>query len=64
LSEADFQINECQVVALEKGLQWPMEALVPALDIFRISLLHPKFNEIFCSLQVNKLIWFKRKSKL
>ncbi|KAL3101897.1 hypothetical protein niasHS_003306 [Heterodera schachtii] len=51
LSQADFAINECQIVALEKGILWSPETIVPALDLFRIALLHPKLNEIFCSLE-------------
>ncbi|KAL7070899.1 hypothetical protein ACQ4LE_009669 [Meloidogyne hapla] len=51
LKESDFDITECHIVALEKALEWPVESSVPALDVFRIALLHPKLNEIFCSLK-------------
>uniref|UniRef100_A0A183CH72 PUL domain-containing protein n=1 Tax=Globodera pallida TaxID=36090 RepID=A0A183CH72_GLOPA len=51
LTESDFCINECQIVALEKAILWSPETIVPALDLFRIALLHPQLNEIFCSLE-------------
>uniref|UniRef100_A0A914KKQ2 PUL domain-containing protein n=1 Tax=Meloidogyne incognita TaxID=6306 RepID=A0A914KKQ2_MELIC len=47
----EFEITECHVVTLEKALDWPLERAVPAFDLFRIALLHPKLNEIFCSLK-------------
>lgn len=52
MTEEEFEINEFQIIGLEKGIQWPPESIVPALDIFRIAILHPKINEIFCSLKV------------
>lgn len=39
-------------MALERGLDWSLETIVPILDVFRIALLIPYVNQHFCSLMV------------
>lgn len=41
-------------MALERGLDWTLDTIVPVLDVFRIALLIPHINQHFCSLIVGK----------
>jgi hypothetical protein len=49
----NFTATEIHTMALEKALQWPLEAIVPVLDVFRLALLDEKINEYFCSIHVS-----------
>ncbi|KJH51416.1 PUL domain protein [Dictyocaulus viviparus] len=37
--------------ALDVGLQWTMNDLVPILDVFRVALLHEYLNTYFCDMK-------------
>ncbi|KAI6221872.1 hypothetical protein M3Y99_01527700 [Aphelenchoides fujianensis] len=50
LANEKFEATEIHLLALEKGfMQWPMEMMVPLLDVFRLAVLNPQINEYFCS---------------
>ena len=38
--------------ALDIGMQWSLEDVVPILDLFRIALLHKELNEYYCNVKV------------
>ncbi|KAK6732564.1 hypothetical protein RB195_016748 [Necator americanus] len=42
---------EMLVMALETGLQWDIEDLVPILDVFRVAILDETLNSYFCDMK-------------
>ncbi|KAI6183461.1 hypothetical protein M3Y97_00491700 [Aphelenchoides bicaudatus] len=54
IMNGEFTANEIHILALEKALQWPLECIVPVLDVFRLSLLNETINEYFCSVHGEK----------
>ncbi|KHJ85570.1 PUL domain protein, partial [Oesophagostomum dentatum] len=52
LMSASTSINhELLATALETGLQWSIEDLVPILDVFRVALLDETLNTHFCDMK-------------
>jgi hypothetical protein len=49
----NFTASEIHMMALEKALQWPLDLMVPILDVFRLALLDATINEYFCSIHVS-----------
>ncbi|KHJ83481.1 PUL domain protein [Oesophagostomum dentatum] len=43
--------HELLATALETGLQWSIEDLVPILDVFRVALLDETLNTHFCDMK-------------
>lgn len=50
MSNNAFEINAHHISALEKSLNWSLDTIVPALDVFRVAILNKQLNEIFCSV--------------
>lgn len=48
-----FTASEIHNMALEKALGWPLDSIVPVLDVFRLAILDSSINEHFCSIQVS-----------
>lgn len=48
-------INDNHRQALELGLEWSIDHILPILDVFRVSLLHKDLNEYFCSVGASNL---------
>uniref|UniRef100_A0A1I7WWF6 Phospholipase A-2-activating protein n=1 Tax=Heterorhabditis bacteriophora TaxID=37862 RepID=A0A1I7WWF6_HETBA len=42
------EITDIVMLALDTGLQWKMDDIVPILDLFRIALLHEPLNKYYC----------------
>lgn len=49
MTKTIFEIDKRHISTLEILLKWPLDTIIPALDVFRIALLNKQLNEIFCS---------------
>lgn len=52
MSSNNYQIEQAHIHALETCINWSIDTIVPALDVFRVALLNKELNTIFCSLKV------------
>lgn len=52
MSLEDYSVESIHIAALEIGLQWSLETIVPLLDAFRIALLNSRLNQEFCFVEV------------
>uniref|UniRef100_A0A914C0W8 PUL domain-containing protein n=1 Tax=Acrobeloides nanus TaxID=290746 RepID=A0A914C0W8_9BILA len=46
----DYAVTDAHVSALKRGLDWHLSNITPILDVFRLALLNPSLNNVFCSI--------------
>ncbi|CAJ0587187.1 unnamed protein product, partial [Mesorhabditis spiculigera] len=44
-----LEITDTLTAAIDLAFRWEIQDLLPAVDIFRIALLHEKLNDLYCS---------------
>ncbi|PAV77723.1 hypothetical protein WR25_16369 [Diploscapter pachys] len=56
MGPTDLSVSlELLTSALDIGMQWSLEDVVPILDLFRIALLHKELNEYYCNVKTRGL---------
>uniref|UniRef100_F1KVN1 Phospholipase A-2-activating protein n=1 Tax=Ascaris suum TaxID=6253 RepID=F1KVN1_ASCSU len=50
MTHATFGVGDMHLSALDVGLQWGLETVLPIVDAFRLGLLNRQLNKIYCSM--------------
>lgn len=50
LKSSTYEPRDIHVSAIDSGLRWNMDTIVPILDVFRLALLNRTLNRIYCAL--------------
>uniref|UniRef100_A0A158R4Z2 WD_REPEATS_REGION domain-containing protein n=1 Tax=Syphacia muris TaxID=451379 RepID=A0A158R4Z2_9BILA len=51
LTTMSYEVRDVHIAAIDLCLCWPIDALVPVLDAFRLALLNSTLNKIFCHVK-------------
>ncbi|KAI1728465.1 PFU (PLAA family ubiquitin binding) domain-containing protein [Ditylenchus destructor] len=51
MTSNSYQIEQSHISALDISINWSINTIIPALDVFRVALLNEDLNAIFCSIK-------------
>uniref|UniRef100_A0A183VCD0 PUL domain-containing protein n=1 Tax=Toxocara canis TaxID=6265 RepID=A0A183VCD0_TOXCA len=54
LRNSSYEPSDVHITAIDTGLLWTSDAIVPIMDAFRLALLNRRFNEIYCGVKTER----------